>query len=404
MKDRKTSLTSNTSPQEVMQAFKNFCKRRSKRAMSPRTLDRYEQVIDVLSRKHGLRLDSVDLLDLERIVTERAQVLAPATFNTEMAALRRWCEFNHIDPRERDIRTVLQFKKAIPSRQLVDSDILTPEDVISLILHLRTPAWKALIAIMWDTGCRIGEICGLDYEDVTRDENGFILHIKHSKTMQRQLRLITPEIGLKYFTPYFVQHQGRGPLFQTSSGSRITSDVVRKILSQAKIGKHLGKKVWPTLFRKSASTYWKKTGMLPDPAIRQRLGHSRHSRTFEQWYLQYGDDSQKVAELAALGKYRELPVKIEPMKCWRCGMDIPATEDRCMNCHAAASGRTLQEDVREKGELEKLKCELGNVETLLEVLVEALADDPKLGSRIKKLSKKGVEPFIELVSQANVEQ
>ncbi len=323
MKGRSNSLTSNASSQEVMQAILNFCKRRSKRAMSPKTLDRYGQVLDVLFRKYGLQLDSIDFTELERIVTERAQTLAPATFNTEMAVLRRWCEFNHLDPRNREIRDVLQFKKATPTRQITDSDILTPEDVISLIQHLRTPAWKALIAIMWDTGCRIGEICGIDYGDVTRDDNGFMLHIRHSKTMKRKIRLITPEIGLKYFTPYYVQHQRRGPLFQTSSGTRITPDVVRKILSQSKIGKHLGKRVWPTLFRKSASTYWKKTGKLPDPAIRQRLGHSRHSRTFEQWYLQYGDDSQKVAELAALGKYTEVSVRIEPDKCWRCGMDIP---------------------------------------------------------------------------------
>jgi integrase len=401
MKGRSNSLTTNTAPQEVMEAFKNFCKRRSKRAMSPKTLDRYGQVLDVLFRKYGLQLDSIDLTDLERIVTVRAQTLAPATFNTEMAVLRRWCEFHHLDPRDREVRDVLQFKKATPTRQITDSDILSPDDIISLIQHLRTPAWKALIAIMWDTGCRIGEICGLDYEDVTRDEHGFMLHIRHSKTMKRKVRLITPEIGLKYFTPYYVQHQGRGPLFQTSSGSRITSDVVRKILSHAKIGKHLGKRVWPTLFRKSASTYWKKTCMLPDPAIRQRLGHSRHSRTFEQWYLQYGDDSQKVAELAALGKYTEVAVRIELDRCWRCGMDIPATEDRCMNCHAPASGKTLQEDVREKGELDTLKFELKNIEVLLEVLLKALSDDPMLKSRISSLARKGIPPFIDLLDSTS---
>ena len=50
-------------------------------------------------------------------------------------------------------------------------------------------------------------------------------------------------------------------------------------------------------------------------------------------------------------------------------MDIPATEDRCLNCHAPVSGKTLQEDVREKGELDSLKFELRNVELLLEILV-----------------------------------
>jgi hypothetical protein len=63
MKGFRTSLTSSTSPQEVMQASKNFCKRRSKRAKSPKTLDRYEQGLGVLIRKYGLRLDTVDLVD-----------------------------------------------------------------------------------------------------------------------------------------------------------------------------------------------------------------------------------------------------------------------------------------------------------------------------------------------------
>jgi len=137
--------------------------------------------------------------------------------------------------------------------------------------------------------------------------------------------------------------------------------------------------------------------LLPDHAIRARLGHTPDSKIFEGWYFQWGDESQKNAELAALGVYQEADVKVEPKKCWRCGMDIPATEERCMNCHAPASGKTLQEDVREKGELEKLKFELGNIEALLAVLVEALVEHPMLRSRIKNLARKGVEPFMDLI-------
>ncbi len=53
MKGRSNSLTSNTSPQEFMQAFKSICKHRSKRVMSLKTLDRYGQVLDVLFRKYA---------------------------------------------------------------------------------------------------------------------------------------------------------------------------------------------------------------------------------------------------------------------------------------------------------------------------------------------------------------
>jgi hypothetical protein len=104
-----------------------------------------------------------------------------------------------------------------------------------------------------------------------------------------------------------------------------------------------------------------------------------------------------VAELAALGQFTEVSIRIEPDKCWKCGMDIPATEDRCMNCHAPASGKTLQEDLREKGELESLKLDLRNIETLLAVLLEALAEDSLLKERINRLAQQGIPPFIDLL-------
>jgi integrase len=390
---------------EIIDRFKDFCRRRSSRAMSDLTLRRYAEIIDMLSRYHALPLESVDLDELTRVVTERAQRigekrLSPATFNTELATLRRWVEFHSHDPTERQFRAVLRFKALRDddlrqSRRLKDSDVLQPSDVEDIISHFRDLAWKALVAVLWDTGCRIGEIVSLDYADVTRDEHGFILHIRQSKTKRRSIRLITPDIGLKYFQPYYLAHSGRSALFQMRRNGRIEASAVRKELYL--LGKRIDKKIWPTVFRKSASTHWKKSGLLPDPAIRQRLGHSKSSRIFEQWYLQYGDDSQKNAELKALGIIKDVEVRVQLRKCWRCGTDVPTTEDHCMNCHASASGRTLQEDVREKGELEKLKFDLANIETELAVLVKALGENPKLRKIVKELGSRGVDGFIELL-------
>lgn len=78
-------------------------------------------------------------------------------------------------------------------------------------------------------------------------------------------------------------------------------------------------------------------------------------------------------------------------------MDIPVTENRGMNCHSPCSGKLLQDDVREIGELEHLKFELNNVKTLLAVIFDALGEDPMLRSRINKLARKGVPPFINLL-------
>lgn len=108
MKGRQSAPMGNDSVEEVLDAFKDFCRRRSKRAMNPNTLRRYEQVIDVQSKKYGFLLDRADLEHIERIVSERAKVLTPATYNTEMATLRRWCEFHCLDPRDRKASDILQ--------------------------------------------------------------------------------------------------------------------------------------------------------------------------------------------------------------------------------------------------------------------------------------------------------
>lgn len=93
---------------DIIDRFKDFCCRRSSRAMSDRTLKRYGDIIDVLSRHHSLPLDSVDLDEIERVIIERTKrisqgKLSPATYNTEVAVLRRWCEFHGLDPAERSL-------------------------------------------------------------------------------------------------------------------------------------------------------------------------------------------------------------------------------------------------------------------------------------------------------------
>lgn len=52
---------------DVLERFADFCRRRSRRQMSEKTLVRYVQVIDTLNRKHGLSLEVVDIREVERV-------------------------------------------------------------------------------------------------------------------------------------------------------------------------------------------------------------------------------------------------------------------------------------------------------------------------------------------------
>lgn len=355
----------------VLDEFKDYCRRHSRIGIRETTLHSYAQRILVMIRTSGLPYDKLDADTLARVVLVRAKRCKPSTFNSEIAVLRHWVGFHGLDVEDKEIRKELKFKRVIPNTKHSDSDVLMPEDVETLINHLRTSSWKALVACLWDLGCRIGELVGLDYADVTRDQFGFVLHIRHSKTVARKLRLITP-IGLKYFTPFYVGHDKRGALFKSYRLSRISTATIRSILRKKKVGGHIQKPCYPTWFRKSASTYWKKTALLPDAAIRKRLGHTADSKIFESWYFQWGDQSQQNAELAALGVYQEVDVQPKPKRCWRCGIAIPNSEAHCLNCTAPASGKTLLEDVRAQEEFEELKERVQRLEGMEELLRDFL--------------------------------
>ncbi len=135
-------------------------------------------VLDRIIRNHGLPLHGFTAEVLQDSVTSlNSSGNASATINTDIAVLRRWSEFQGLAPDSREIRKILRFKRFVPKYQLTDSDLLTPVDIETLIQHLRTPAWKCLLALLWDTGARIGEICKLEYKDITRDRHGFVVSI-----------------------------------------------------------------------------------------------------------------------------------------------------------------------------------------------------------------------------------
>jgi integrase len=282
---------------QVLEEYKNFVQMSAKRKLKEITLENYAQHLRILIVQHGLPKYEPTVEDFRRVLTSRVKTIRAATANTAIVAARKFAEFRGLDPDSKEMRKIFQFKRVVPTKRFTREDILTPDDIIGVLSLMPTIDYKAFFAVLWDTGARVGEICKLTYEDVIKDEHGFVLDIKYSKTTARRLRLIT-DIGIEHFTRRYEMYREGEPLFRMRNGNQITPHYATAMLRNRR--KIIGKKLCSQLFRKSASSWWKSEKILEDRDIRIRMGHKPWSKMFERYYELYFQPDYEAAELRAL--------------------------------------------------------------------------------------------------------
>jgi len=162
--------------------------------------------------------------------------------------------------------------------------VLDAEQIGGVLGALDRPSWqdvrdRALVAMLYATGCRNSELCGLDLADV--DPRAGTAHVLGKGDKERiclldevakqalavYLRAVRPMLAGKT-TAVFVGRHGR----------RITREVVRDAVSRAGERAGLGRPIWPHLLRHSFATDLLDNGAdLRD--VQEALGHVNISTT-----------------------------------------------------------------------------------------------------------------------------
>lgn len=114
----RTTQPTDDGKKKVFDDFKAFCRVRSKIQPRDITLDNNVAVINRIIRFHRLPLHGFTAEDLQNSVTSlntsgiaSPRPVAPATINTNIAVLRRWSEFQGLDPESRELRRILRFNR-----------------------------------------------------------------------------------------------------------------------------------------------------------------------------------------------------------------------------------------------------------------------------------------------------
>ncbi len=229
-------------------------------------------------------------------------------------------------------------KTGVPkNKRFLPEDILTVEEVEKLIdvsPNLRT---KALIATLYDTGCRASELLFMRVKDVSFDEYSAIV-VLHGKTGSRRCRAI-------FATPYLKQwleshprkEEIESPLWVHNRvpSRRLTYEGLRSLLKFLQKRAGLKKKLHPHLFRHSRATHL--ANVLKEAQMKEYFGWTRDSKMPAVYvHLSGRDVDDALLDFYKLKKKEE--EKNRPKRCPVCGeLNSPGAE-LCWRCYRPLDG------------------------------------------------------------------
>lgn len=171
-------------------------------------------------------------------------------------------------------------------RYKLPEEILTRNEIKNLLNACQNIRDKAFIHVLYESGCRIGEIIDLKLKDAEFDKYGSIL-IVNGKTGIRRIRLVESVDDLKLWIkrhPYNFEGLKLKPIKSNylwvninhnSFGERLDYPALKSIIQRLAKKIKIKKRVYPYLFRHSRATHL--ANSLTEPQMREYFGWSQRS-------------------------------------------------------------------------------------------------------------------------------
>jgi integrase len=338
----------------VLKEFNDYLKLQKKR---PLTIKLYLYNLEFAERLLGKSLDKATTKeDIEKYLNSISDKSAN-TIQARLIALKLY--FKWLYKMKKGYPDIVDFP--LPKKNgngLVSSDLLTEDDVIKMINACDNTRDKALISLLYDSACRIGEITNLNIGDVVieSDKTGYI--VVDGKTGKRQVPLSFSIPALReWINSHPSKDKPDSALFIALGnrfGHRTINQNVRKIL--LKISKRIGmkKRVFCHLFRHSRLTMLDKKG-LSHTAMKYYAGWSKNSNMPSVYSHFSAQDTKELiyeADGITQPKIRKKTI-LEPINCVKCETPNDKTNKYCYLC-----GMALDDNSRKEFEIEEVVKEL----------------------------------------------
>ena len=309
---------------------------------------KYANHLKILSEKMKKSFVDVDKGDITAFLSELERSdYAPHTKRDYRIVLKRLFSFLNKGELVKDVKTTLKRnKKKLPS------EILTKDEVRKLIETATNPRNKAIIAVLYEGGLRIGELASLKVKNVVFDEYGAVIKVR-GKTGERIVRIVSSaSLVAKWLEMHPRKDDNEAPLWVNQSTNYKKEGITYQGLTQnlKRIVKRAGiqKKVTPHTFRHSRATHLAKS--LTEAEMNEYFGWVQGSDMPATYvHLSGRDVDDKILQLHNLKpKDKDREDVMRAKQCPRCQYISSPTDRYCGRC-----GMILDEEERVKLEVKE---------------------------------------------------
>lgn len=225
-------------------------------------------------------------------------------------------------------------------------EILTMEEIQKMIEVCSNFRDRAIVSILYESGCRASEILDLKINGLVFDEYG-IKVVVNGKTGSRRLRLVSCVHDVKqWLNVHPRKNEDDAALFcaltKNNMGNPLGDSSLDFIISQIKKRASLKKRVYPHLFRHTRATHLAKH--LSEQELKVYFGWSKTSNMASVYiHLSGKDVENKILALNGI-KTRDTgkPPVVPSSKCYKCGEINSIGNKFCFKCDAPLTSKSIQ--------------------------------------------------------------
>jgi len=322
-------------PDENKKAITDFFNYLTARGLSKsRILIYANRLVPLAAMFEQIKFKEATALDTQKIIAEiERKDWAPATKDIYRVSLKRFYKWL-LGNDEFYPECIRWLKRASTARKnVLPEELLTPEDVQKMVDASENPRDKCFISMLYESGCRVGEIAGIQIKHISFDEYGAQVMV-NGKTGPRRIRLISSVHYLRYWLELHpFKEDGNHclwPILTTKNRGKMVGyeDILRIIrINRVKAG--VTKRTNPHSFRHARATELAKMG-LNESQLEGLLGWI-HGSNMPQIYLHLSGKDIDGALLKAYGLQAKEDVTTK-RKCARCSILNDVSSTFCKDC------------------------------------------------------------------------
>lgn len=313
--------------------FGNFC---LAEGLSFTRAVKYAELLHVLARLAEVDFAAATKADIEALMRKLGTTHYSDHYRHDLRiALKKFYKWlRKSDEYPPEVRWI---KPQFRTRAKLPEELLTENEVKRMIQAMLEPRDRALLAMLYESGCRIGEIGTLQIKHVVFDEYGAYITVS-GKTGMRRVRLI---LSVPYVATWIDLHPRRddpdAPLWLNIGTYhrhlQMTYETIKTVLQRAGRRAGIRKRIYAHLFRHSRATVL--ANKLTEAQLKEMFGWTQGSRQAATYVHLSGRDVDDA--LLRLYGIKKEPDEVEqsPLKarvCTRCEKANPATAMLCTRC------------------------------------------------------------------------